>query len=41
MLVSIMVYGIAIVTATATIVWLVGRVIEGWHASEKTLAASR
>ncbi len=36
MLAGVMVSGITIVTATATTGWLVGRVLEGGQASEKT-----
>jgi small-conductance mechanosensitive channel len=39
MLVGVMVSGITIVTATSTIGWLTGRVLESGHASEKTAAA--
>jgi small-conductance mechanosensitive channel len=39
MLVGVMVSGITIVTATSTVGWLVGRVLEGGHASGKTLTA--
>jgi small-conductance mechanosensitive channel len=39
MLVGVIVSGITIVTATSTVGWLVGRVLEGGHASEKTLTA--
>ena len=36
MLLGIIVSGITIVTATSTIGWLVGRVLESGHAQEKT-----
>jgi hypothetical protein len=39
MLVGVMVSGITIVTATATTGWLVGRVLEVGHVSEKTAMA--
>ena len=39
MLVGVMVSGIAMITATATAGWLVGRLLEGGHASEKTAIA--
>lgn len=39
MLVGVMVSGITIVTATATMGWLVGRVLEGGQTSEKTSMA--
>jgi len=39
MLVRVLVSGITIVTASSTLGWLVGRVLEGGHASEKTAAA--
>jgi O-antigen/teichoic acid export membrane protein len=40
MLVGIIVAGITIVTATSTMGWLVGRVLEGGHASEKASMAN-
>jgi O-antigen/teichoic acid export membrane protein len=40
MLVGIIVAGITIVTATSTIGWLVGRVLEGGHAAEKGTVAN-
>ncbi len=39
MLVGVMVSGITIVTATSTMGWLVGRMLEGGHASEKASMA--
>jgi len=39
MLVGVMVSGITIVTATSTAGWVIGRVLEGGHASEKTSIA--
>ena len=39
MLVGVIVSGITIVTATSTMGWLVGRVLEGGHASEKASMA--
>jgi hypothetical protein len=39
MLVGVVVSGIAFVTATASMGWFFGRVLEGGHASEKTSTA--